>query len=67
MKRINYTSNQLDVLSVFNSDHLTTSQILKRMDSTPMILKLYTILDELKEKGVVKCYMKKDTKYHYAA
>jgi len=67
MKRINYTNNQLDVLSVFNSDHLTTSQILKRMDSVPMILKLYSILDELKEKGVVKSYMKKDTKYHYAA
>ncbi len=67
MKRINYTYNQLSVLSALNKEHLTTFQLLKRMDSVPMILKLYTILDELKAKGVVRSYMKKDTKYHYAA
>lgn len=67
MKRMSYTHNQLSVLSALNDEHLTTLQLLKRMDSVPMILKLYSILDELKEKGVVRSYMKKDTRYHYAA
>ncbi|MDT7831666.1 hypothetical protein RQM59_04700 [Flavobacteriaceae bacterium S356] len=67
MKQANFTNRELSVLSALNKEHLTTFQLLKRMDSVPMILKLYTILDELKEKGVVKSYMKKDTKYHYAA
>ena len=67
MKTTKFTNRQLSVLSALNKEHLTTFELLKRMDSVPMILKLYAILDELKEKGVVKSYMKKDTKYHYAA
>lgn len=67
MKKATYTNNQLSVLSALNRDHLTTFQLLKRMDSVPMILKLYTILDELKEKGAVRSYMVEDTKYHCAA
>lgn len=65
MKQTNLTQPQLSVLSTLNRDHLTTFQLLNRMEVAPMILKLYTILDELKEKGVVNNYIKKDTKYHY--
>jgi Fe2+ or Zn2+ uptake regulation protein len=59
------TKNQLSVLHVLNKEHLTSSQILKRIDSIPMILKLYSVLDELKAKGVVDNYMKGENKYHY--
>ncbi|MEN8703592.1 MAG: hypothetical protein ABF311_05765 [Polaribacter sp.] len=62
----NLTAEQQSVLKVIQLDHLTSTQILKKVDNVSMILSLYTILDELKMKGYVKSYRKQNLKFHYA-
>jgi Fe2+ or Zn2+ uptake regulation protein len=52
---------------VVKENHLTSFEILKKVENVSMILSLYNILDQLNNKGVIKSYIKKDLKYHYAA
>lgn len=63
----NLTIEQQSVLNAIKEDHLTSSQILNKVEDVSMILSLYTILDELNNKGLIKNYKKHDLKYHYAA
>jgi hypothetical protein len=62
----NFTQEQLSVLNTIKQEPLTSFQILKKVNNVDMILSLYTIMDELKSKGVLKSYMKENTKYHIA-
>jgi hypothetical protein len=62
-----FTSSQRSVLSALRKKHLTSSQLLEKVDNVSMILELYSILDELRDKGAVKSYIEKDIKYHCAA
>lgn len=66
MKNNNLTEQQLSVLNVIKQEPLTSFQILKKVDNVSMILSLYSIMDELKSKGVVKSYTKENVKYHIA-
>ena len=68
MKTSNLTAIEQSVLNLVQKEHLTSFEILKRIDEISMILSLYNILDDLKNKGVVKSYIKENQKYyHYAA
>lgn len=67
MKTLNLTAIEQSVLNTVQQEHLTSFEILNRVDNISMILSLYNILDKLKDKGVLKSYVKQDVKYHYAA
>ncbi|MFY0630630.1 MAG: hypothetical protein JXR05_09630 [Flavobacteriaceae bacterium] len=62
-----FTSKQESVLSILNNEHLTSEEILNQAKNIPHILKLYSVLDELRKIGVVHSYMKKDVRYHHVA
>ena len=66
MKNNNLTEQQLSVLNVIKQEPLTSFQILNRVENVSMILSLYNIMDELKNKGAVKSYTKENVKYHIA-
>lgn len=66
MKTITHlTAEEQSVLNAVQQEHLTSFEILKRVDNVSMILSLYNVLDKLKSKGVLKSYVKQDMKYHY--
>ena len=65
MKQIKLTTTQKNVIEALDKEHLTSSQILKKVDNISLILVLYNIMDELKGLGVLKSYIKKNEKYHY--
>jgi hypothetical protein len=66
MKKNNFTELELSVLDVIKCEPLTSFQILDKVDNVNMILSLYTIMDDLKNKGVLKSYIKQNVKYHIA-
>ena len=62
----NLTEEQISVLNAIKEEPLTSFEILKRVDNVSMILSLYNIMDELKNKGALKTYTKENVKYHIA-
>ncbi|PQJ74418.1 hypothetical protein [Polaribacter gangjinensis] len=66
METIKLTETELAVLNVIKEKPLTSFQILKQIDSINMILVLYSIMDELKGKGMVKSFVSDNVKYHCA-
>jgi hypothetical protein len=67
MRQEQFTTKQQAVITALSNEHLTSAELLNKAEKVPHILKLYTILDELRSKGVVDSYIKKGIKYHYAA
>lgn len=67
MRQSSLTAIEQSVLRAVQEEHLTSFEILKKVESVSLILSLYNILDKLKSKGVLKSYMKQNRKYHYAA
>lgn len=67
MDQQKFTSKQESVLSALNNEHLTSIELLNKSENIPDILKLYSVLDELRTRGMVHSYMKQDVKYHHAA
>jgi Fe2+ or Zn2+ uptake regulation protein len=65
MNNLQLTPKQQTVLKVLNNKHLTSFQILKKVENISLILVLYNIMDELKVLGVLKSYTKQNKKYHY--
>lgn len=65
MKQTNLSENQLTVLRALENKHLTSFQILEKVDNISLILVLYNIMDELKDMGILKSYTKKNKKFHY--
>lgn len=63
----NLTAIEQSVLKTVQKEHLTSFEILKKLENVSLILSLYNILDKLNSKGVLKSYMKQNRKYHYAA
>ena len=57
---------QTSLLSALKNEHLTSLEILQKVDSISGILNVYNMLDKLKEKEVVGSYVKNDRNYHYA-
>ncbi|MFT6065797.1 MAG: DNA-binding PadR family transcriptional regulator [Paraglaciecola sp.] len=60
------TPEQLLVFNVIREGPLTSFEILKKVESITMILSLYTIMDELKKRGIAKSFTKENKKYHIA-
>lgn len=67
MLQSNLTAVEQSVLKVVQQEHLTSFEILKKVENVSLILSLYNILDGLNSKGMLKSYMKRNRKYHYAA
>jgi len=67
MKTTNLNGLEQSVLNAVQKEHLTSYEILQRVEDVSMLLSLYNILDKLSNKGILKSYVKKDTKYHYVA
>jgi len=67
MKREQFTSKEQAVIAALSNEHLTSVELLSKTEKVPHILKLYSILDELRSKGVIESYIKEGVKYHYAA
>ncbi|MBU3012064.1 hypothetical protein KO506_11670 [Polaribacter vadi] len=67
MSHLNLTATEQSVLNAVQEEHLTSFEILKKVENVSLILSLYNILDRLNSKGVLKSYMKQNRKYHYAA
>jgi len=55
------------VINELKKEHLTSFEILKKTKNISLILVIYNILDELNAIGVLKSYVKQDTKYYYIA
>ncbi len=66
MNQNNLTLQQLSILNLIKHEPLTSFQILKKTESVKLILSLYNIMDELKNRGVLKSYIKNNIKYHIA-
>ena len=56
----------VDCKTVLNNQHLTSVEILNEAKSIPHILTLYSILDELRNMGMIQSYMKQNLRYHVA-
>ncbi|WP_397446513.1 hypothetical protein [Polaribacter sp. R77954] len=67
MNDSNLTAIEQSVLNAVQNEHLTSFEILKKVENVSLILSLYNILDKLSSKGVLKSYVKQNRKYHYAA
>ena len=67
MTKIELSQLEESVVNVIKENHLTSFEILKKVENVSMILSLYNVLDQLNNKGVIKSYIKKDLKYDYAA
>lgn len=67
MTKIELSQLEESVVNAIKEDHLTSFEILKKVENVSMILSLYNVLDQLNNKGVIKSYIKQDLKYHYAA
>jgi len=67
MKTTNLNDLEQSVLNAIQKEHLTSYEILQRVEDVSMLLSLYNILDKLSNKGILKSYVKQDTKYHYVA
>lgn len=65
MKQEKLNSNEESVISALRIRPLTSEEILVKANQVPHILKLYSILDDLRCKGMIKSYSKGDLKYHY--
>jgi Fe2+ or Zn2+ uptake regulation protein len=66
MKKQVFTPTQMSLLSALKNEHLTSLEILHKVDSISGILNVYNMLDKLKERKVVGSYVKNDRNYHYA-
>ena len=67
MTKIELSQLEESAVNAIKEDHLTSFEILKKVENVSMILSLYNVLDQLNNKGVIKSYIKQDLKYHYAA
>ena len=64
MRHQKLSLNEKNILDALNKEHLTSVQILNRLESISLILHVYSLLDDLSSKGFISSYVKKDVKYH---
>lgn len=67
MNSNNLTIKEQSIVEVLRQEPLTSFQLLKKVDDISMILSLYNVMDELKNKGVIKSFVEQDVKYHCVA
>lgn len=65
MKQLELNSNEERVINALRIRSLTSRELLSQTQHIPHILKLYSVLDELRCKGLIKSYAKGNRKYHY--
>ena len=66
MRQEKFTPKEQSVINVLQEKHLTSYEILNKVEDISLLLVLYRILDQLHNKGALLSYMKEDVKYHYA-
>ena len=66
MKKQVLTPIQTSLLLALKNEHLTSLEILHKVDSISGILNVYNMLDKLKERKGVGSYVKNDINYHFA-
>ncbi|EAQ41470.1 hypothetical protein [Polaribacter sp. MED152] len=66
MKKQNLSAIEHSVLEAIQEKALTSFEILDKVENLDMILPLYSVLDNLNDKGVLKSYISNDIKYHIA-
>ncbi|WP_298781800.1 hypothetical protein [uncultured Polaribacter sp.] len=67
MKKLDFSLAEQSVLNVIQKEPLTSFQILKRVETIPVILTLYNVMDRLKSNGLLKSFVNNNVKYYYAA
>ena len=67
IEQMKLTKQQESILNTLENNHLTSFQILKKVDNISLILVVYNIIDELESLGAIKSYTKKNEKYHYTS
>lgn len=67
MKNVPLSIVEQSVLNALKKEHLTSFEILHKLENVELILSVYTIIDKLKNEGIINSYIKEDKKYHYAA
>ena len=67
MKTIQLTDLQEAVVEALKKEHLTSFQILNRVKNTSFTIEVFSIIDDLNKKGILKSYIKEELKYHYVA
>jgi Fe2+ or Zn2+ uptake regulation protein len=67
LEQMKLTKQQESILNTLENKHLTSFQILKKVDNISLILVVYNIIDELESLGAIKSYKKKNEKYHYTS
>ncbi|KOY52644.1 hypothetical protein [Polaribacter dokdonensis] len=66
MKKQHLSELENSVLETIQEKALTSFEILDRVEHIDMILPLYSVLENLNDKGVLKSYISNDLKYHIA-
>lgn len=67
MKSTPLTKTHQKVINALQQEHLTSFQLLKKVEEINLILGLYSIIDDLNKMGMIKSYIKEENKYHYIA
>lgn len=62
-----FTTEQQSILRVLKNKHLTSSQIIAKVESVSLLLELYPMLDALRKQGAIKSYNQGEIRYHCAA
>lgn len=65
MRTADISQKHESVIKALKKEHLTSFEILKRIKDISLILVVYNIIDDLKNKGILNSYMKDENKYYY--
>ncbi|MFD2568691.1 hypothetical protein [Pseudotenacibaculum haliotis] len=62
-----FTPKQQSVLAVMGDQHLTSKEILDKVEGINLLLELYPALEALRNYGAIHSYNQGEYKYHCAA
>ncbi len=62
-----FTPKQQSVLAVMGDQHLTSKEILDKVEGMNLLLELYPTLEALRNYGAIQSYNEGEYKYHCAA
>lgn len=65
MKNTLLTNHHKAVIKVLRKEDLTSFQILNKLNNISLILVVYSLIDELRNMGILKSYVKEDMKYYH--
>ena len=62
-----FTTAQQSVLTVLKNKHLTSSEIVAKVENITLLLELYPMLEALRKLGAIRSYNQGEIRYHTAA